>query len=144
MTSSLLLLIGPHWLFIMHLFLSSSNIMAAVNLLSPPPQVRQVGTVEEWLGMLQLDYLAARFSGYSLQKLSNLWDVELATVRLLPPFFLPLLSPHSPPRSLFLPPPSSLHNSSFTLLPLLRTFSTHSLQFYSSVNITCCAMTSRI
>lgn len=83
MTSSLLLLIGPHWLFIM--FLSSSNIMAAVNLLSPPPQVRQVGTVEEWLGMLQLDHLAARFSDYPLQKLSNLWDVELATVRLLSP-----------------------------------------------------------
>ena len=119
-----------------YLLLSSSNIMAGVNLLPPPPQVREVGTVEEWLGVLQLDHLAARFSDYSLQKLSNLWDVELATVRLLyspsPFFFLP--SPHSP--SLHpLPPPS-------TSLPFPTLYTVFIL--YSSVNLTCCAMTSHI
>jgi len=58
-----------------------SNIMAATNLLPPPPRVRHASSVAEWLTLLHLDHLAAKFSDYTLEKLSTLLDIELASVR---------------------------------------------------------------
>jgi len=58
-----------------------SNIMAATNLLPPPPQVRHASSVAGWLTSLHLDHLTAKFSDYTLEKLSTLLDIELASVR---------------------------------------------------------------
>jgi len=55
--------------------------MAATNLLPPPPRVRHASSVAEWLMLLHLDHLTAKFSDYTLEKLSTLLDIELASVR---------------------------------------------------------------
>lgn len=57
-----------------------STIMAAVSLLPEPPRVRHVASVTEWLGHLELSHLQASFEGYTLKKLSTLWDIQLASV----------------------------------------------------------------
>lgn len=61
-----------------------SNLMAAVSLLAPPPSVGHASTVLEWLGLLDLLELEGKFLGYSLKKISILWDIELTSVSLLP------------------------------------------------------------
>ena len=54
--------------------------MAAVSLLAPPPSVGHASTVLEWLGLLGLLELEGKFAGYSLKKISTLWDIELTSV----------------------------------------------------------------
>jgi hypothetical protein len=54
--------------------------MAAVSLLAPPPSVGHASTVLEWLGLLDLLCLEAKFLSYSLKKISTLWDIELTSV----------------------------------------------------------------
>ena len=55
--------------------------MAATSLLPPPPRVRHASSVSEWLTLLHLDHLTAKFSDYTLERLSTLLDIELASVR---------------------------------------------------------------
>ena len=55
--------------------------MAAVSLLAPPPSIGHASTVLEWLGLLDLLELEGKFLGYSLKKISTLWDIELTSVR---------------------------------------------------------------
>ena len=57
--------------------------MAAVSLLAPPLSVGHASTVAEWLGLLDLLHLEGKFVGYSLKKISTLWDIELSSVRIL-------------------------------------------------------------
>ena len=54
--------------------------MAAVSLLAPPPSVGHASTVLEWLGLLDLLELEGKLLGYSLKKISSLWDIELTSV----------------------------------------------------------------
>lgn len=68
---------------IINLLLPFSNLMAAVSLLAPPPPVGHASTVLEWLGLLDLLELEGKFVGYSLKKVSALWDVELTSVRVV-------------------------------------------------------------
>lgn len=56
--------------------------MAAVSLLAPPPSIGHASTVLEWLGLLDLLELEGKFLGYSLKKISTLWDIELTSVRI--------------------------------------------------------------
>lgn len=55
--------------------------MAAVSLLAPPPPISHASTVLEWLGLLDLLELESKFIGYSLKRISTLWDIELSSVR---------------------------------------------------------------
>ncbi len=55
--------------------------MAAVSLLPPPPSLGHVTSVVQWLELLELSQLEARFQPYTLQRLSSFWEVELAAVR---------------------------------------------------------------
>ena len=57
-----------------------SNLMAAVSLLPDPPKVGHAHTVSDWLHLLNLPYLEEKFRGYTLKRVSNLWDIELASV----------------------------------------------------------------
>ena len=62
------------------LSLIHSNLMAAVSLLPDPPKVGHAHTVSDWLHLLNLPYLEEKFRGYSLKRVSNFWDIELASV----------------------------------------------------------------
>ena len=57
-----------------------SNLMAAVSLLPPPPDLDHVTSVAQWLELLELSHLEGKFSDYSLERLSGFWEVELAAV----------------------------------------------------------------
>lgn len=54
--------------------------MAAISLLPPPPSVDHVTSVVQWLELLELSHLEAKFKPYTLQRLSSFWEVELAAV----------------------------------------------------------------
>ena len=54
--------------------------MAAANLLPAPPSVRHASFVSEWLQLLQLSSLEDKFTEYSLDKVTTLWDIQLTTV----------------------------------------------------------------
>jgi hypothetical protein len=56
--------------------------MAAVSLLPDPPKVGHAHTVSEWLDVLNLIHLEEKFRGYTLKRVSNFWDIELASVSL--------------------------------------------------------------
>ena len=60
--------------------LSSSAIMASANLLPAPPPVRHVSSVKEWLQLLHLSSLEDKFTDYTLDKITPLWDIQLTTV----------------------------------------------------------------
>ena len=57
-----------------------STLLATSRLLPPPPSVRSVDSVAEWLEALQLSQLAGKFEGLTLQKISKMWDIELTSV----------------------------------------------------------------
>lgn len=54
--------------------------MAAISLLPDPPAVGHAQSVSEWLQLLSLSQLEQNFQGYNLKRVSNLWDIELASV----------------------------------------------------------------
>lgn len=54
--------------------------MAAVSLLPDPPKVGHAHSLSEWLHLLNLSHLEEKFKGYALRRVSNLWDIELASV----------------------------------------------------------------
>ena len=58
----------------------SSAIMAAANLLPAPPPVRHASSVSEWLQLLHLSSMEDKFTDYSLDKITTLWDIQLTTV----------------------------------------------------------------
>ena len=57
-----------------------STLLATSCLLPPPPSLREVGSVAQWLEVLQLPQLAGKFEGLTLKKISKLWDIELTSV----------------------------------------------------------------
>ena len=54
--------------------------MASANLLPAPPPVRHVSSVKEWLQLLHLSSLEDKFTDYTLDKITTLWDIQLTTV----------------------------------------------------------------
>ena len=68
-----------HSLLSLSLSLSLSAIMAAANLLPVPPPVRHASSVKEWLQLLHLSSLEDKFTDYTLDKITTLWDIQLTT-----------------------------------------------------------------
>ena len=54
--------------------------MASANLLPAPPPVRHASSVKEWLQLLHLSSLEDKFTDYTLDKITTLWDIQLTTV----------------------------------------------------------------
>ena len=56
--------------------------MIKVAILPLPPRLMKADSVEEWLDALKLSHLSSHFEGYSLQKISTFWEIQISTVRL--------------------------------------------------------------
>ena len=60
-----------------------SVIAANMPRLRPPPNIRHCTTVNDWLQSLHLTSLEYYFEGYSLEKISQLWEMQLLNVTTL-------------------------------------------------------------